>query len=988
MQALLQNFAILRIIIMATATAAAAAVPINTIIINQLTPKHIIIYQHKNYFCNFHCSLFIVHYIYPKMKRTRSSNKRRLLLSRYLMATAILSHLFMFIKILTHVAKDDGPVHVRARVHDYGYDYDYHKRETMVLDNTNNNKEEKEKEREKEILNMKSVVSDADANLVAEVDVDLVADAEVDLVAEVDVDADADADADAVITTNTRNHNQPEPQPNALETTAETKVESSEKEEEEAIMMDWFLPNYQKNDHNKRTVPQEPTNTNNNKLLMEPDNDNLNNNDDGKLQRRNNKQFAKGKHFDVYDAPPPRQPDQERTIMRITRPEDVKGLVQQHYANQDREDKEDDDYQNEDLSPTLAPTPQPEPNTTTAIYRDKLLQRDLYDGSPIVIESHKLLFLTTPKVSCTVFKQLLRRMMGYPDWKAQNGTLPHNRIINGLDYLGDIKYRRNLTRVNEMLNSKEWTFAVFVRDPKERLLSAYLDKAYWSWYIQNLCCKHFQLPSTTPGCSNSNYTTNNYTAISKSKGPIMPFDVWVKELIPVCPDHHWTPQYNQLPSRLWPTIDFIGSFDNLYNDTKTLLQQLTFTANNANTTSTINRNAWDEFGKTGWGESGKYSIFDPQLKSGVTHKTGAKTKLQSWYTPEIEALVEQYYKDDYSFERFQFQKDIQFQLNSTTLLSSVSRKPQPEPNTSTAILRDRFLRRDLYDGSPIVIESHKLLFLTTPKVSCTVFKQLLRRMMGKNDWKAHHSSLPHNRSSNGLDYLGDIKYRRNLTRVNEMLNSKEWTFAVFVRDPKERLLSAYLDKAPWSWYIQDRCCNKFQLPSTTPGCQHSNYTTNNYTAISKGKGPIMPFDVWVKELIPICPDHHWTPQYNQLPSRLWPTVDFIGSFDNLYNDTKRLLQQLTFTTNHTNTTSTINKNAWDEFGKTGWGESGKYSIFDPQLKSSVIHRTGAKTKLQSWYTPEIEALVEQYYKDDYSFERFPFHKRQDDSIAGSTVEQK
>jgi hypothetical protein len=114
-------------------------------------------------------------------------------------------------------------------------------------------------------------------------------------------------------------------------------------------------------------------------------------------------------------------------------------------------------------------------------------------------------------------------------------------------------------------------------------------------------------------------------------------------------------------------------------------------------------------------------------------------------------------------------------------------------------------------------------------------------------------------------------------------------------------------------------------------------------------------------------------------------VDFIGSFDNLYNDTKRLLQQLTSTTTNAKNNSTTKKNAWEEFGKTGWGESGEYSMFDPRLKSGVTHRTGAKTKLQSLYTPEIEALVEQYYSDDYNFDRFPFHKRQNNSVPGSST---
>jgi hypothetical protein len=39
-----------------------------------------------------------------------------------------------------------------------------------------------------------------------------------------------------------------------------------------------------------------------------------------------------------------------------------------------------------------------------------------YDSSLIVIEKCKLIFYTTPKIGCTVWKQLFRRIMGFEDW--------------------------------------------------------------------------------------------------------------------------------------------------------------------------------------------------------------------------------------------------------------------------------------------------------------------------------------------------------------------------------------------------------------------------------------------------------------------------------------------------------------------------------------------------------------------------------------------
>lgn len=93
----------------------------------------------------------------------------------------------------------------------------------------------------------------------------------------------------------------------------------------------------------------------------------------------------------------------------------------------------------------------------------------IWDASPIVIESHKLIFFTVPKVGCTVFKQLFRRMDGYQNWKTK---YPHDPRTNGLTYMN--KY--SIKESTRMMNSNEWTKAIFVRDPKEKFLSAYLDK--------------------------------------------------------------------------------------------------------------------------------------------------------------------------------------------------------------------------------------------------------------------------------------------------------------------------------------------------------------------------------------------------------------------------------------------------------------------------------------------------------------------------------
>ena len=55
-----------------------------------------------------------------------------------------------------------------------------------------------------------------------------------------------------------------------------------------------------------------------------------------------------------------------------------------------------------------------------------------WNSAPVVIHSHKLLFFTVQKVGCTVWKQLMRRMMKYKNWRTKD---PANPKTNGLTYL-------------------------------------------------------------------------------------------------------------------------------------------------------------------------------------------------------------------------------------------------------------------------------------------------------------------------------------------------------------------------------------------------------------------------------------------------------------------------------------------------------------------------------------------------------------------------
>eukprot|EP00977_Amphora_coffeiformis_P025843 scaffold22432_cov168-Amphora_coffeaeformis.AAC.23 len=232
-----------------------------------------------------------------------------------------------------------------------------------------------------------------------------------------------------------------------------------------------------------------------------------------------------------------------------------------------------------------------------------------WESSPIVLQEYKLIFFTTAKVACTTWKQLFRRMMGYENWFVE-GTedyLPWNPQTNGLKYLNN--YDR--AAATEMMTSPEWTRAIFLRDPKERLLSAFLDKVKKEpEVVLNTCCYWER------DCISSGTTFHEFTRLAFQ-----------------CQNEHWTPQRKRMEEKYWPYINFVGYMDSIAKDSRELLEKI---------------GAWKEYGATGWGEDRTKAIFHSQAGSaGRMHATSARDRLKQYYTPDTELEVEEFYREDY-----------------------------------------------------------------------------------------------------------------------------------------------------------------------------------------------------------------------------------------------------------------------------------------------------------------------------------------------------
>ncbi len=219
-------------------------------------------------------------------------------------------------------------------------------------------------------------------------------------------------------------------------------------------------------------------------------------------------------------------------------------------------------------------------------------------------------------------------------------------------------------------------------------------------------------------------------------------------------------------------------------------------------------------------------------------------------------------------------------------------------------------------------------------------------MMHLKDWDIHQEpKIPHDPKFNGLKYL----YHYPLPEALHMLTDPEWMRAIFVRDPKERFLSAFLDKAvkKKGMYIDRHCCISDQNKEDSCGKQASR--------------SLIDFIQVVRQQC--CCDPHWKPQSQRIDDNLWDYINFIGYFHNMAADTQKMLQDL-------------GMGAWEAFGASGWGKFQNESIFVES--SQAKHRTSARTKLLHYFNDTIsEGLIEDFYADDYNrfeFDRHPLFK--------------
>ncbi|VDI54481.1 Hypothetical predicted protein [Mytilus galloprovincialis] len=245
--------------------------------------------------------------------------------------------------------------------------------------------------------------------------------------------------------------------------------------------------------------------------------------------------------------------------------------------------------------------------------------------------------------------------------------------------------------------------------------------------------------------------------------------------------------------------------------------------------------------------------------------------------------------------------------NKKQNISKLARKVVPQLTK----VELRQIKRYTHYSSPIVVSKYKLIFFWNEKVGCTYWKSLLQFIQGIKNKEVHDPRR------NGLTYL--IQFKDN--DITDMMFNEAWIKAVFVREPRERVLSAFLDKGLNNSLMMDLC----------------------------GRPSVKSFPEFLA-VIKLCKDVHWSSQV-KLPRHLYKNT-IIGKMPDINKFSENLLTKI---------------GAWNDTVKD-WLHSKE------QFGRTRHHATSARQKLLQYYNDtKSQDIIFEMYTDDY--EVFNFDKK-------------
>lgn len=230
----------------------------------------------------------------------------------------------------------------------------------------------------------------------------------------------------------------------------------------------------------------------------------------------------------------------------------------------------------------------------------------------------------------------------------------------------------------------------------------------------------------------------------------------------------------------------------------------------------------------------------------------------------------------------------------------------------------------------IVNDEHRFLFCSVPKVACSNWKRVFMVLEGA----ATDSNTIRKVNHLAFTYLADLPPMAIKQRL------KEYYKFMFVREPLERLASAYKDK--------------FMLNNTS---FHKSYGRKIIKKIRKNAGiNSKGNDVTLTEFLQYITEsrfedmnEHWMP-YHVLCRPCAVLYDFVGSFENLEADATHVLKDL----NINEQVSFPKQQKYYKAGGNGFvGDIPKYTDVPAKVLENVLHKYATDYKLFSYPKPSV-----------------------------------
>jgi len=188
---------------------------------------------------------------------------------------------------------------------------------------------------------------------------------------------------------------------------------------------------------------------------------------------------------------------------------------------------------------------------------------------------------------------------------------------------------------------------------------------------------------------------------------------------------------------------------------------------------------------------------------------------------------------------------------------------------------------------------------------------------------------------------------RHPDRHFEVWNDPNWTRAVLIREPTERLLSGFLDKI-----LPNKDVNVTTLEEFVD-------ILEQFPPNLKVKGP--------KTGLSWHTDPHWRPQaYSCGMVQMLPSMQLVGGLDRVSEHTRAILEQVGLWQSHgrhyrlSPTKNKLVKNPPPDVSKV------KATGFQQSQVAGDHHSQGAQSKIDKYFTPELLARVQKLYWMDYA----------------------